>query len=96
LTAATPQSKVVIQTTEECWVDVIDASGRQLAYELAPAGKTLTVRGEAPFKVFFGYSPAAQIYFNDQLFDHRPFQRRDMARFKLGTAEDNAPLTEAQ
>jgi cytoskeleton protein RodZ len=96
LTPDMPQSKITMEFTADCWVDVVDAAGRPLAYELSTAGRTLTVRGEAPFKVFFGYSPGVQVYFNDQLFDHRPFQRRETARFRLGTPEDNVLLTEAQ
>jgi cytoskeleton protein RodZ len=96
LTADVLQSKVVLEFSADCWVDVVDAAGRQLAYELAPAGRKIRLRGEAPFTVFFGYSPGVQVTFNDQPYDHRPFQRKDVARFKLGTAEDNTQQTEAQ
>lgn len=96
LTPDIPQSKIALEFSADCWVEVVDASGRQLAYAVYPTGRALTLRGEAPFKVFFGYSPGVQVFFNGELFDHMPFQRRDTARFKLGTAEDNQPLTEAQ
>jgi cytoskeleton protein RodZ len=95
LGADTPQSKVRLVFTEDCWIAVNDKAGRQLAYELYKAGQSVTLRGEAPFKIFFGYSPGVQVFFNGQLFDHKPFQRRETARFRLGTAEDNVPLTEA-
>lgn len=94
LTADIPQSKVVLEYTADCWTDVTDAAGRHLVYDLVTAGRTVTVRGEAPFTVFFGYSPGVQVYLNEQLFDHRPFQRRDTARFKMGAPDDNEPLTE--
>lgn len=96
LTADVPQSKITLEFSADCWVDVVDAAGRQLAYELAPAGRKIRLRGEAPFTVFFGYSPGVQVTFNDQAYDHRPFQRKDVARFKLGTAEDNTQQIEAQ
>ncbi len=95
LTADVPQSKLVLDFTGECWTEITDAAGRQLVYDLATAGRTITVRGEAPFTVFFGYSPAAQVTFNDEVFDHAPYQRRnDTARFRLGSADDNMARTD--
>ncbi|MCK9532408.1 MAG: DUF4115 domain-containing protein [Gammaproteobacteria bacterium] len=95
LTVDVPQSKLVLDFTGECWTEITDAAGRQLVYDLATAGRTITVRGEAPFTVFFGYSPAAQVTFNDDVFDHAPYQRRnDTARFRLGNADDNVARTD--
>ncbi len=95
LTADVPQSKLVLEFTGDCWTEITDAAGRKLIYDLAQAGRVVTLRGEAPFTVFFGYAPAAQVTLNDELFDHSPYQRRnDTARFRLGSAGDNAPRTE--
>jgi cytoskeleton protein RodZ len=95
LTADVPQSKLVLDFTGECWTEITDAAGRQLVYDLAAAGRTISVRGEAPFTVFFGYSPAAQVTLNDEVFDHAPYQRRnDTARFRLGSAADNMARTD--
>ena len=95
LTANMPQSKLEIAFAGDCWAEVSDAAGRLLAYDLFQAGRTLVLRGEAPFKVFFGYSPAAQVSLNGEVFDHSPYQRRnDTARFRVGSADDNAARTD--
>lgn len=95
LTTDMPQSKLEITFTSDCWTEVTDAAGRVLAYDLYRGGRTLTLRGEAPFRVFFGYSPAAQVSLNDQPFDHSPYQRRnDTALFRVGSAQDNAARTD--
>ncbi|MGE0081382.1 MAG: helix-turn-helix domain-containing protein [Thiohalomonadaceae bacterium] len=95
LTADMPQSKLELTFSGDCWAEVTDAAGRLLAYDLFQAGRTLVLRGEAPFKVFFGYSPAAQVSLNGEVFDHTPYQRRnDTARFRVGSTDDNAARTD--
>jgi cytoskeleton protein RodZ len=81
-------------THGECWVEIKDAGGNQVAYELLQAGMTRTVRGRAPFDVFLGNAPAVTVYYQGQVFDHTPFHRREVAKFRLGKAADNKPLAE--
>lgn len=93
LTSMTPQSKLELEFQADCWSEISDAAGRQLLYGLIPAGRHLTLHGEAPFKVFFGYASGVTVYYNGDLYDHTPFQRGDVARFRLGRAEHNRPLS---
>lgn len=81
-------------THGDCWLEIKDAAGTQVAYELLKEGTTRTVRGKAPFEVFLGYAPAVTLYYQGQVYDHRPFHRRDVAKFRLGKAADNKPLAE--
>jgi cytoskeleton protein RodZ len=91
LTDATPQSKLELRYEADSWTEVSDNAGRQLTYGLIKAGEVLVLRGEAPFRVFLGYAPGVNVYYNGDLFDHSPFQRRDVARFRIGRAEHNHP-----
>lgn len=91
LTAAMPQSLLDLEYQADSWSEISDAAGRRLAYGLIPAGKHLTLHGEAPFKVFLGYASGVTVYYNGELYDHTPFQSGDMARFRLGKAEHNRP-----
>ncbi|MCW8927811.1 MAG: DUF4115 domain-containing protein [Gammaproteobacteria bacterium] len=91
LTAATPVSRLELRYQEKSWTEVSDNAGRRLAYGLIKANQTLVLTGEAPFRVFLGYAPGVTVYYNDELFDHSPFQRRDVARFRVGRAEHNLP-----
>lgn len=91
LTEDMPQSKLELRYEADSWTEVNDNAGRQLAYGLIRAGQVLELRGEAPFRVFLGYAPGVAVYYNGELFDHSPFQRRDVARFRIGRAEHNHP-----
>lgn len=84
-------TEVELRYTAESWTEIRDNRGEQLAYGLIEAGRVLRLQGEAPFSIFLGYAPGVSIYFNDELFDHSPFQRRDVARFRLGGPEHNRP-----
>lgn len=88
---ATPQAKLELRYETDSWTEVTDSAGRQLAYGLVKAGEVRVLRGEAPFRVFLGYASGVNVYYNDDLFDHSPFQRRDVARFRVGRAEHNHP-----
>lgn len=100
--SAVPPVPAPLQVTEvqleaaggDCWLEVKDADGSQLVYELLQDGMTRTVRGKAPFEVFLGNAPAVTVYYQGQVFDHGPFQRREVAKFRLGKAADNKPLAE--
>lgn len=91
LTEAMPQSKLELHYEADSWTEIEDSAGRRLSYGLIEAGKVLVLRGEAPFSVFLGYAPGVKVYYNGDLFDHSPFQRRDVARFRIGRAEHNHP-----
>lgn len=88
-----PQSLLELQFDEESWTEVVDAAGRSLTYGLVPAGQRLELRGQAPFRVFLGYAQGVRVYYNGAAFDHTPYQRKDVARFRIGRAEHNRPLT---
>jgi cytoskeleton protein RodZ len=91
LTDAMPQSKLELHFEADSWTEIEDSAGRRLSYGLVEAGKVLVLMGEAPFSVFLGYAPGVKVYYNGDLFDHSPFQRRDVARFRIGRAEHNHP-----
>jgi cytoskeleton protein RodZ len=93
LSDATPQSVLELEYQADCWSEIEDAAGRNLTYGLIPAGKNIKLRGEAPFKVFLGYASGVTVYYNGVLYDHSPYQRGDVARFRIGRAEHNQPLS---
>jgi cytoskeleton protein RodZ len=91
ITPTTPVSSLELRFSADCWTEISDSAGRNLAYGLVKAGQTLKLKGEAPFRVFLGYAPGVRVYYNGELFDHTPFQRREIARFRVGRAEHNVP-----
>lgn len=91
ITASTPVSQLELRFEADSWTEVQDSAGRSLAYGLIKEGRTLQLTGEAPFRVFLGYAPGVGVYYNGDRFDHSPFQRRDIARFRVGSVEHNHP-----
>lgn len=67
----------------DSWTEVEDATGRKLVFDLIRAGRDLSVAGQPPLRVFLGYSPGVTVYVGDERFDHKRFQRRDLARFTV-------------
>lgn len=69
------------------WVEVYDAGGKRLYYDLAPAGDTLDLSGAGPLQVFLGNAPGVSVELNGEAFDIKQYSRADnTARFKLGAA----------
>lgn len=67
------------------WIEVYDAAGKRLFYDLAPAGDTFDVSGTPPLQVFLGNSPGVRIESNGVPFNQAPFTQPDnTARFRLG------------
>lgn len=91
ITASTPVSQLELRFEADSWTEVQDNAGRSLTYGLIKGGRTLMLTGEAPFRVFLGYAPGVSVYYNGDRFDHTPFQRRDIARFRVGSVEHNHP-----
>jgi len=68
------------------WIEVYDAAGKRLYYDLAPAGSNLELSGAGPLQVFLGNAPGVSIELEGTPFDLKPFLRTDnTARFKLGS-----------
>jgi cytoskeleton protein RodZ len=74
--------RVDFEFTEDCWVDVSDAGGRNFS-DLARAGDTLVLIGKAPFSIRLGYGPGATVAFNGQAVALAPHTRRNVARLVL-------------
>lgn len=76
--------EIIITFTEDCWVEIKDASRNQLMHGLYKAGDIKVVLSEAPFQVFLGNAKAVQIDFNGTAFDIAASTRRNnSARFAL-------------
>ncbi len=86
----TARSRLVLRFKSDCWTEISDAAGRRVFFDLGKVGREIVAHGEAPFRVFLGYAPGVEIEFNGEPYDHSRFHRRELARFQLGAATDNA------
>ncbi|MFU8819927.1 MAG: helix-turn-helix domain-containing protein [Gammaproteobacteria bacterium] len=70
--------------TEDCWLEVVDAEDRQLAYRLQQAGDVVRLRGTAPVSVFFGNAEGVHLALDGESVPVRPARRDGTARLTVG------------
>ncbi len=92
--APSAQAEIQLEAKADCWVEITDATGQRVAFELLKGGTNSTVLGKAPFDVFLGYAPGVTIYYQGKAFDMSPYEHGNKAHFHLGKASDNAVLDE--
>lgn len=78
-------ARLMLQFSEECWVQVKDAQGKILVNGLMKANTTQTLSGPAPFTVTLGNAPAARIALDDRPVDTAVYvpRRGTVSRFTL-------------
>jgi cytoskeleton protein RodZ len=83
------QSRVEFTFKRDSWLEVRDANGRRLAYEMGRGGRTRIVTGTAPLAVSLGYVAGVDI-----TVDGKPFEipasavRGNTARFSIQASLD--------
>lgn len=77
--------RLMLQFSDECWVEVKDAQGKVLVNGLMRANTSQTLSGPAPFTVTLGNAPAARIALDDQPVDTAVYmpRRGTVSRFTL-------------
>lgn len=79
------EAKLLLEFSNDCWVEVKDAQGNVLTSRLMKANTTHALSGPAPFKVTLGNAPAARIILDDRLVDTTVYvpRRGTVSRFTL-------------
>lgn len=81
---------LVFMFKENSWLEVRDADGRRLAYELGRRGSRRTITGRGPFQVSLGFWPGVELtYDGEPVAIPESSRRGDTARFSVPTAADN-------
>ena len=88
---AVGSSLLVIEFTNESWVEIYDGHGATLFFDLVPPDRVLQVTGAPPFDVLFGNSSDVRVTLDGEPFDHAPYVNRGVARFSLGAAPEGEP-----
>ena len=58
---------LILNVTQQSWVEVFDATGNLLLADLQPSGTRLEVTGDAPFKVNLGYAQGVEIRYGGKV-----------------------------
>lgn len=83
-TDATANATISLSLNAECWVDVVDATGKRLVFGSRQPGEQLNLRGVAPVKVLLGNAAAATLSFNGEAIDLSGYPTGRVARLTLG------------
>lgn len=84
--AGEDEDRVVLELTGDCWVDIKDANGEQLAYGTLRSGTVHALSGSAPFALILGNSGAVNISLNGETVDPGTYVKRGgVSRFVLGS-----------
>ncbi|MCU0806987.1 MAG: DUF4115 domain-containing protein [Candidatus Contendobacter sp.] len=78
-------TRLMLEFSEDCWVQVKDAEGKVLLNALMKANTTSTLSGPAPFTVTLGNAPAARIALDNRPVDTAVYvpRRGTVSRFTL-------------
>ncbi len=80
---ALDQHKLVLQTAAQAWIEISDAEGNRLYYDLAAPEETISVDGVEPFNLVIGNANRVTLYYNGQAVDLAPLTTDSVANFSL-------------
>lgn len=84
--APTGSAPLSIALSSPCWIEIYDASGRRVAFEMAPAGATRRFEG-GPWKVLLGNAAAARLSLDGRTLPVPPeFAARNVAWVEVTVA----------
>jgi cytoskeleton protein RodZ len=89
--AASKAPDLKIRALERAWIDVTDAAGKRLYFDLLDAGREISLTGAEPYVVVLGNAAFVEVVFLGEVFDFAPFSVEGVARFTLRRPE--APLS---
>lgn len=82
---AADANTVVLDFNADCWLEVIDASGKKLFSGMQRSGGKLSLSGTAPYRLKIGAPAAVQVHYQGQPVDLSRFIRTNqVARLTLG------------
>ncbi len=72
--------------SKDSWTEVTDANGIRHIYRLVTKGNELIVSGVAPYTILLGDAEGVEVIYKDKVFNHKLYQRDQIAYFRLGVA----------
>ncbi len=73
---------LTVAFSAECWTEIVDATGKRLAFGLYTDGRVLTLNGTAPFQLVLGDPSVVEIQYQDKVIE-RDFTAGRTARFSI-------------
>lgn len=86
------QHRLQVTTSGDSWVEIADASGRQLEMDLVRGGSQRAYQGEAPFRILFGRASAVDLFLDGRQVDLSGHTSGDVMRMSLNASEGEVEL----
>ena len=90
--AVAAAADVVINSSADAWVEVLDAGGARLFYNLVRPGNEVRITGQRPYTLVIGNAPAVRLSFAGQAIDLASLAHDGVVKTTLG--ETAPPTTE--
>lgn len=81
--AADGLASLIFEFDEDCWVNILDATGERIAYGVKKAGRVMPIEGVSPFEVTLGAPAGVSIKYNGEAVDLSSFPASRRAVFTL-------------
>lgn len=82
--AAAGEGQVRIAFVADCWYQITDGNGKVVLNGLKHKGDSVDYSGKPPFQIRLGFARGAEVSYNGQPVDLKPFTSGETARVKLG------------
>lgn len=82
-TIGSGEDTIILELSSDSWIEIKDKDNNKVFFDLAVAGKTYTLKGNAPFNVLFGFSKGIKLTFNGKNIDFSSHSKNGVARFSL-------------
>ena len=74
---------VVFTFSQDCWVNIVDATGEAIAYGVKKAGRVMQIQGIPPFSVTLGAPNVVSIEYNGEAVDMSGFSGSQIGKLVL-------------
>ena len=74
--------------SEDSWTEVNDSVGKRHVYRLVRKDSEIYVDGTPPFIILLGNADGVEVFYKGELFNHKRYQRNEIAYFRLGKPEE--------
>lgn len=81
---ATGTAELMIATSADSWVEIVDGTGEKIEMDLLRAGTRRSYDGTAPYRLLLGRASSIELSFNGEPVDLGPHTRGNVARVTLG------------
>lgn len=81
---------IVLNSSADAWVEVLDRNGARLFYNLVRPGNEVRITGKRPYALVIGNAPAVRLTFDGKRIDLAPLARDGVVKTSLGDGHQPA------